>query len=273
MVHPESDVLTIEIDTQDKGFWYEIRGWQFGPSLTSWLVKAGYIPSASAGDFSALDQLLFADEQCQTLRSYYDAAGREYKIGYGIIDSAGHRTAEVYAWCKRTGIFASKGAKGRKVHPVTVSQIETYPGVNKPIPGGLKLYHLDTHYHKDILANKLTIDPSDPGAWVLHSGYDAVQKELLRRDPDVPLANGLLPYAKQFCVEYRNEKYLWECPEGAANHLFDCAQMGVALAYYLGFDKMTRETDAGQREQPAARQQQQTTAGGRPGWFQGRGRR
>jgi len=28
VVHPDSDILTIHADTQDNGFWYEIRGWQ-----------------------------------------------------------------------------------------------------------------------------------------------------------------------------------------------------------------------------------------------------
>jgi phage terminase large subunit GpA-like protein len=267
VVHPSSDMLTIAIDTQDKGFWYVIRSWQYGPALTSWLVKCGYVPSARFDDFSALDKLLFEDK-------YFDVAGREYNIGYGIIDSGGHRTREVYEWCKRTGIFAAKGAKGRKVHPVSVSIQDYYPGTNVKIPNGLKLYTLDTHWHKDILADKLTIDPSDPGALVLHSGYSAIQREMMAKDKSLQLKNGLTVYAQHFSVEYKNDKNMWEQPAGKRNDLWDCEQQGMALAYYLGFDKMVSEK-AGQ-QQPKAQQSQpqqsQSTAAGRPGWFHNRGR-
>jgi phage terminase large subunit GpA-like protein len=266
IVHPSSDMLTITIDTQDKGFWYEIRGWEYGPSLTSWLVKAGFVPSARFDDFSALDKLLFEDK-------YFGQDGREYKIGYGMIDSGGHRTREVYAWCKRSGIFATKGAQGRKVHPVSVTIQDYYPGSNVKIPGGMKLYTLDTHWHKDILADKLTIDPSDAGAWLLHSGYSAIQREMMKRDPATQLKNGLTTYAQHFSVEYKNDKNLWEQPAGKRNDLWDCAQMSVALAYYLGFDKMAPEKARKQPQtQQSQSQQPQSTATGRPGWFHNRGR-
>jgi phage terminase large subunit GpA-like protein len=257
-VHPESDILTIQIDTQDKGFWYTIRGWQYGPLLSSWLVKAGYVPSANADDFSALDQLIF-DEV------YTTAAGAEHRIAYGIIDSAGHRTAEVYAWCRRTGIFASKGAKGRKTQPVTVSKMEVFPGTSRHIPGGLLLYHLDTHYHKDLLNNKLQIEATDPGAFVLHSGYSSMQRALLNKAPELPLANGLLPYAKHFCAEYRDEKGLWQCATGADNHLWDCENMGIALAYYLGFHKKAREEQQADAHTPTSKPNSGLPS--KPNWF------
>jgi phage terminase large subunit GpA-like protein len=266
VVHPETDILTIHIDTQDKGFWYEIRGWQYG-SLTSWLVKAGYVPSVRADDFSALDKLLFEDR-------YFDAVRREYRISYGIIDAMGHRTAEVYAWCKRTGIFPSKGAQGRKAQPVTVSKQDFFPGTNKPIPGGLLLYNLDTHFHKDLLANKLLADPTDAGAWVLHSGYGSIHHLLMKKNPGIRLGNGLEEYARQFCAEYRDEKGLWQCPNGKANHLFDCAQMGLALALYLGFQDMVSEKKTEKMNfEPPPVPAESAPAAGRPSWFHNRGRK
>ncbi|MCK4620704.1 MAG: phage terminase large subunit family protein [Desulfuromonadales bacterium] len=263
LVHPDSDAVTIHIDTQDKGFWYTIRGWQYGPAMTSWLVKAGYVPSDRFDDFSALDKLLFEDK-------YFDQSGIEYQIGYGIIDSGGHRTGEVYDWCKRTGIFASKGAKGRKAQPVTVSNQEFFPHNNRPIPGGLKLYNLDTHFHKDLLVGKLAIDITDPGAWVLHSGYSEIQRQLMEKSPDVPLKNGLDAYAKHFTVEYRDEKGLWQCPKNKRNDLFDCEQMAIALARYLGFHQMVSEKQQDRKQQQT--NQPQSTGSSRPGWFNNRGR-
>lgn len=269
VVHPLTDVLTMQVDTQDYGFWYTIRGWQYGPALTSWLVKAGYVPSCRFDDFSALDKLLFDDR-------YFDQpgqAGNEYHIAYGIIDSGGHRTTEVYQWSKRVGFFAAKGAKGRKTRPVSISIQDTWPGTNKPIPGGMKLYNLDTHYHKDILANKLTIDQTDAGAFVLHSGYSEIQHMLMAKDPNLKLKNGLTDYAKHFTVEYKDEKNLWQQPKNKRNDLWDCEQQGIALAYYLGFHQM--ESEKGQQpstQQEQTSQQQSTGGSNRPGWFQNRGR-
>lgn len=261
LVPSEADILTIHIDTQDRGEWYTIRAWRFGDDLKSWLIKAGYVAASRADDFAPLDRLIFDSE-------YRDAAGHSHRISYGIIDSQGHRTAEVYAWCKRTGIFASRGAQKRKSQPVTVGKQDFYPGSNKQIPGGLNLYHLDTHFHKDMLANKLQIDPSDDGAWVLHSGYNLMQMMLLGKQPGITITNGLEEYAKQMCAEYRDEKGLWQCPDGKDNHLWDCEQMAIALANYLGFANMVSEKESAP-EPPSA-----PAAGspGRPSWFQNRRR-
>ncbi len=235
----EADAITLHVDTQDNGFWYEVRAWRYGLDLKSWLVKHGYVPSATPDDFTALDALLASE--------FPDENGEPHRIIAGIIDSGGHRTSEVYDWCRRTGVLAAKGASGRKTQPVTVSRIDRFPGNNKPIPGGLNLYILDTHFHKDLLANKLPTDPTDNGAWVLHSGYTGDQLKAIARDPGTKQAHNLEEYARQFCVEGRDERNLWQCPDGKANHLFDCAQMGLALAMYLGFPHAVSE-----KEEPPA---------------------
>jgi len=168
-----------------------------------------------------------------------------------------------------SGVFAARGAQGRKAQLVTVSKQDFLPGTNKAIPGGLLLYNLDTHAHKDHLANKLQIDPTDPGAWVLHSGYSTIQHLLMQKSPEIRMANGLEEYARQMCVEYRDDKGLWQCPDGKANHLWDCEYMGLALALYLGFQNMVRS------EAPAATttpSKQGPAASGRPSWFHNRGR-
>lgn len=266
-VHIDTDILTMHVDTQDAGFWYTIRGWRYDANITSWLVKAGYVPSANFADFSGLDRLIFDSE-------YRDALGRTYQISYGIIDAMGHRTSEVYAWCKRSGFFASQGASKRKSIPVTVNKQEVFPGTNKQIPGGLNLYSLDTHYHKDMLVNKLSTDPTDPGAWVLHSGVHTLQLGSLALDPSLKLPHALEVYAKHFCAEYRDEKGLWQCPEGKANHLFDCEQMAIALANYLGFANMISDKHPS-APSPAHKEETQhhSPDASRPGWFHSRPRR
>jgi phage terminase large subunit GpA-like protein len=242
--------------------------------MESALVQAGYVES-----FAALDRLIYGSSGAELLQSglagraaYYDAAGKTYNLSGGIIDSGGHRTSEVYAWTRRPGsiVVPAKGAKGRKTQPVTVGKIDTWPGTNKPIPGGLQLYHIDTHYHKDALSGKLAVEPGDPGSFWLHSGYTAGQLAELARDPAVKLPGNLDTYARHMCVEYRNEKGLWEQPEGKRQDLWDCEVNGLALAMYLGiqYRKSTGQPTAA----PVQPMQSQSPAAGRatPGWFQNR---
>lgn len=260
VVSSEADGIEISIDTQDYGFWYRIRAWRYGLDLKSWLVKSGYVPSSSPDDFTALDQLLGGE--------YPDENGESHRIMAGIIDTRGHRTSEVYAWCRRTGVLAAAGAPGRKSQPVTVSRIDRFPGNGKPIPGGLALYHIDTHYHKDQLSNKLLIDPTDPGALVLHSGYTFDQIKSFERDPGQQLGHNLEDYARQMCAEGRDDRGLWQCPEGKANHLWDCESNGLALVGWLGWQHAVSEKIKSEPQQKPKPQQCQSD--NRPRWFHNR---
>ncbi len=238
-----ADALEISIDTQDNGFWYRIRAWEFG-TMQSALVRCGFIE-----DFAGLDRLIYDS-------TWPDAAGNQHRIMAGIIDSAGHRTAEVYEWCRRPGsiVLASKGAQRRKSVPVTVGKIDHYPGTSKAIPGGLRLYHLDTHFHKDELARKLDIHPGDPGCFWLHSGHTAGQLADLARFPaDEKPPHNLKEYARQMCSEHRDERGLWQHDGKKPNHLWDCESGGLALALYLGFQHRQKPgADPGnERKKPA----------------------
>jgi len=86
---------------------------------------------------------------------------------------------------------------------------------------------------------------------VLHSGFTAEQLAALKRDPGTQQSHNLEAYARQMCAEGRDERGLWQCPDGKANHLWDCAQMGLALAMYLGWQHARRPgTDPGTADKP-----------------------
>lgn len=252
----DADALEISIDTQDRGFWYRIRAWRYGLELASWLIKSGYVESRTPDDFSALDFVLTAE--------YPDENGEPHRIMAGIIDTQGHRTSEVYAWCRRTGVLAAAGAPGRKTQPVTVSRIDRFPGNGHPIPGGLSLYNIDTHYHKDMLSNKLLIDPTDPGAFLLHSGHTLDQ---IRAGETHQQEHNLKDYAKQMCSEYRDDRGLWQCPKNKSNHLWDCESNGLALVNWLGWQHAV--SDKRDKVQQQSRHNQ-PPADNRPGWFNNR---
>ncbi|MDY0164872.1 terminase gpA endonuclease subunit, partial [Desulfobotulus sp.] len=190
--------LTAGCDTQDDGFWYEIRAWGYGLDRESWQIRSGFVQS-----FEALEQILWQDK-------YRDAGGNEYMIAMAVIDAMGHRTAEIYDWCaKHRGLVVPFQGSARQQRPWRFSAIEHYPAsagkrANKPIPGGLQLLQANVNFYKDELARLWQIDPADPGAWHFHA-----------ETPDDWLA--------MLCHEYRDVHGQWICPSGAANHGHDCS--------------------------------------------------
>lgn len=199
LVPKDADCLICLIDTQQRGFYYEVRAFEYGASLTSWQVREGFVES-----FEGIKQILYNDE-------YLDSDGRQWAINYAFMDSGGgtgtvpkhSRTAEVYDFC-----LANPGVKPLKGRQTMESKtapkiLDHYPNSKKPIPGGLTLYHINVTYFKNQLTGKLQVNPGDPGAWNLHSEASE-------------------DYARQMCAEYQDEKGHWQCPKGRANHYWDC---------------------------------------------------
>lgn len=199
--------ITAVADMQKRGFWYKITAWGYGLEQESWTLKNGYVDS-----WEAL-RLLFYETEFQ------DVAGNTHVISLRGMDSGGgeseqwadlSRTAEAYLFaCKNPGMLLFKGQK-RMTKPFTVTDLDRLPGTNKPLPGSVKLYNLNSKHFKDRLAAKLMIDPTDPGAWHLH------------KDADVD-------FARQMCAEGKDEAGFWVCPRGKANHYWDCSYMEIAL--------------------------------------------
>jgi len=196
--------LLASVDTQDHGLWYRIRAFGYGGTellKESWGIREGYLAmvgSDKKSDFRALERVLWEDQ-------YLDAEGNRYPVMMTIQDALGHRTSEVYDFCRkhRGRIFPSFG-RDTMAQPFTWRNLEYYPGRQKPIPGGLKAINVNTKYYKDELSRILEVDPADPGAW--HENAEFA--------PD---------WARHMTAEFTNEKGLWECPSGKANHLWDCA--------------------------------------------------
>lgn len=190
--------LTAGIDTQDYGFYYVVRAWGYGETQESWLVREGFVESLSA-----------VDEVLNT--TYLDPAGMPHSVNLALIDSQGHRTAEVYEWCAgRSLVRPSKGAKTLSA-PWKPANITHYPNSTKPIPGGILLYHVDTTHWKDRLAQKMAVRAEDPGAWHVHG--------------DVPDE-----YFQHLAAEYVDPNEGWVCPKDKANHYWDCEVLAITAA-------------------------------------------
>lgn len=200
--------LTGTVDTQDVGFWYEIRAWGYGMEATSWQVACGSLDS-----FEAVERVLWG-------REYKDINGKNLPVRFSLIDTGGHRTTEVYDFCrKHPGKILGYKGKGRSGSPVTVSRQDFYPDKKTPIPGGVMFLLTDASFFKDRLSQKLGIMADDPGAWRLNAETDD-------------------HWLKMLTSEVLNDKNEWV--EVGENHGFDCSFMHLVLHYYYKIDLMKR---------------------------------
>lgn len=195
--------LLFGADTQDNGFYYKILAVGYGLIQDTWVIKYGFVTS-----FAALAKVLWENE-------YLDGAGLVYPVRFGLIDSQGHRTTEVYDFCRqhRGQVLPANGQR-TKAQPFTYGNQEFYPGSKKAIPGGLQLVNIDTTRYKDQLDNRLAIAPTDPGAWRLHSETDE-------------------DYARQMTAEARDENGIWQQIGSRANHYWDCGVLCQVAADIL----------------------------------------
>ncbi|MCB2147585.1 MAG: phage terminase large subunit family protein [Deltaproteobacteria bacterium] len=213
-------------DTQDDGLYYEIRAFGYGMERASWGIREGKVPT-----FEALAQVLW-DHQ------YKDADGKVYPVRLALLDAMGHRTSEVYDFCRmhRGRILPTMG-KQTMATPYAYSNREYYPGSKKPIPGGIKLVRFDTNYFKNQLAGILEIAPGDPGCWHYH-------RELTQ------------DWARQMTVEGINDKGAWENPQERPNHAWDCATLLLLAHEVLGVsfwrknDPEKKTADRPKQEEP-----------------------
>lgn len=204
------------VDTQLRYFRYVIRAFGFGEEGESWLVQEGVAPT-----LQALDELFWNAE-------YRDSTGRPFKVRAVIIDAMGEpqRTAQVYAWASKNcgRVFPSQGVHAPST-PISYAPQEYFPGVKGDrvkIPGGVLLHKVDTTLFKGTLANRLSINPGDPGSFWLHAEADHLQA-----------------YAREMTAEVWNtEKNLWDNPHGRPNHAWDCEYLLQALAWMLNTSKM-----------------------------------
>jgi len=206
LVPKDIATLILSVDTQKRGFYYNVFAFGFGTSLPVAVVDSGYVET-----FEAVKDLLYNSE-------YKDIDGKEHVIPVGFIDSGGgtgkvpkhSRTAEVYDFCRLNP--AMKPIKGfqRMTTPWATTHLDYYPGTKTRIPGGLTLYRINVTYFKDSLSRKLNINPEDPGAWRLHS--ECTEE-----------------YARHMVAEYSKDG-IWLCPPSKPNHFWDVGVYGLAGA-------------------------------------------
>jgi terminase, large subunit len=168
LVPPETARLALIVDTQQASFYYKVIAYSYAPQVRVQQIRHGI-----KAEFIDLEGLL--------AETYQDGRGREFRIASGVIDSGGtrkgyqkhSRTVEVYEWCSRNRIMMPlKGVHGRSGDLLSYKDINTYPGTNKKIPGGLKRVNVRVDIFKDDLERRLSYEPDDPQAMSYNSDID-----------------------------------------------------------------------------------------------------
>lgn len=209
--------LTAGVDTQDDGFWFVLVAWGWagaGLVKSPHVVRMGFV-----ADFGAVARVLWED-------AYTDAEGARYAPVLSVQDALGHRTSEVYTFCKKNpGRIVPAIGRDTMAQPVAWGNQEFWPGTKKPIPGGLKLLNVNTKFFKDDLAARLEVLPGDPGG--IRFPGDGSETGAGAGDLNID-------YARHFTSEYIDEKGLWACPGHLPNHLWDCLVLAAAAYEVVG---------------------------------------
>ncbi len=150
-------VLTGGVDVQKEYFVVTVRAWGIYPE--SWLILDEQVDR-----WEDVIKILF--------ESHYPSLvpGIEpFEVRLSCLDT-GYRTSEVYDICReyRSLARAIKGKDQLTGVPYKVTDIDKYPKTGHQIPGGLRLWLLDTNYFKDKISRMVHTDQTTP-KWHLHS--------------------------------------------------------------------------------------------------------
>jgi phage terminase large subunit GpA-like protein len=197
-------VLTMGVDTQDNRLAYEIVGWGLG--FESWGIEYGEIfGDPRQGEvWNRIDDLL--------AKAWSYRNGKRIRISRTAVDTGGHRTPNVYAYCKdrvMRGVYPIKGDDGDKLPLIRPSKesrekglfIVGVDGIKADVMSWLKIGEPGNgycHFPKD--ADDIPI-----------KGYDAIYFEMLTAEKRVVVQN-----KRGF------SKYQWQKNAGARNESFDC---------------------------------------------------
>lgn len=213
--------LVAGVDTQDNSFWFWIMAVGYGLVNDQWLIRCGEVPN-----FAALRRVLWENQYC-------DVAGNDYPVQMAFIDSGGHRTEEVYAFCveddTRDLILPTKG-RDKMGAKMNFGNLEFFPKSKTPIPGGLQLVHVNTTHYKNAMAIKLGLKHDDPGSIRFHAEFAEL-------------------HAEQLLAEARDKDGLWKQIGSRANHLMDCWELAWAAADHAGLRYYERGQGQGQRDE------------------------
>ncbi|MCL2298374.1 MAG: phage terminase large subunit family protein [Proteobacteria bacterium] len=151
-------LLLAAIDTQDNRL--EVSVWAYGRGCETWLVDHRKI----FGDPSLPDVWSKLNDYLDT--EFTHASGKAMHVFASAIDSRGHHTQAVYAWCyarRNKNTFAVAGHAGRERAIVHGSTAVDLDWKGRRVKKGVTLWQVGTNLAKDLILNRLNLEKPGPG--------------------------------------------------------------------------------------------------------------
>jgi phage terminase large subunit GpA-like protein len=220
-------IITVGIDVQKDGFYYEVVGWGIGK--TSWVIDIGFL-SGDTGHPATWKQL---DDLYH--RYYENAWSRSFQADMLAIDS-GYMTHLVYQWVRgKPRAFAVKGVAGAQA-PVlgTASKIDvTFTGKRKK-RGSMRIWPVGGWQAKSEFYAYLRLEGTAEGAEMNPHGYCHFSTGCDEN------------YFKQLTSEslvthQRNGREITEWMVSGENHFLDCRIYNMAAAERCEISRFTVE--------------------------------
>ena len=216
--------LTAGVDTQDDRFEIEIVGW--GPEYESWGIKYAVL----YGDNSDIDKQVWKDLDSFLLQTFQKADGTQMKIACTCIDSGGHRSNQVYKFCKarfNRRIFAIKGS---------TNSAAAY--IQKPTKNNREkayLFTLGVDTGKSLLLQRLKLQEEGPG--YCHFPKDEQGKPYSPRGYDENYFKGLTAERQVLVYKKGRPFFEWRLRdkgEHKRNEALDCRNYATAAIEITG---------------------------------------
>lgn len=217
VVPAKAEVIIVSADVQKNRIYYIVRAW--GTNKTSWLIREGIV-----ADFDDLLEV--------AMQSYPCESGETLSASFLAIDT-GYRTFEVYDFAlSHEGVYAIKGQANRP-YPVAESNLE-YQAHGYAPRRVVKLYHVDTHYFKDMLASVIRVPDGDTGCFYLNRDVSDEYCQHLSAEHCAWVS------IKRRKRKTRERVWIPKC-ENAPNHYLDCEVYGLAIAYHKRILQLSEE--------------------------------
>ncbi|WP_175796341.1 phage terminase large subunit family protein [Burkholderia anthina] len=178
------------------------------------------------------------------------ASGQLMRVEAACIDTGGHHTHDVYAFCKTAQArgrhwLAIKGAKPVDAPILGKPKVQQFNWQGQPVPGGVQLRQVGTQAIKNRIDYRLReVSKHGPGFMHFPMSYTIDYFNQLRAEKRVWVkqSNGM-------------RARMWLCPTGVRNEAWDCEVYAYAAFTYLtssnadvAFSLRERVFHAGQRD-------------------------
>lgn len=207
-------LLTAAVDTQDNRLEYEICGW--GKDEEAWGIQKGIILGKpdNPATWKALDEILDKD--------YTFADKTALQVARTFIDSGGHYTSNVYAYCQRNFSkqrFAIKGYSGTPGIPLNYK-------IGKASNTSIPLVMLGVDDGKQQVINRLSIETM--GSRYFHFPIDEEDLLLTNRGYDELYFKGIISEHKVRKKKNGVIREVWEPTAGIRNEPLDLRVYNLA---------------------------------------------